>query len=602
MDQSSNLFVIEGSDGTGKTTQLALLTKRLQAAGYDVVNFSFPRYSEPSSYFIKSYLAGHYGTAQNVGPYAAALFYALDRYEASSDIREALQAGKIVLIDRYSGSNLAHQGGKFTNPEDRRGFYLWLDSLEHQILHLPRPKKSLVLSAPTDITQALIFERGQKSSQKPDIHEVDVQHLEATANAYDELCTLFPEDYHRIDCARGGKLLSKQEVSDLLWNSLEPLLPAPESTQQQAYTPPLVKPPLLASTNAGSRDLKLELKSVSGLVTNQLRQSNITVSHEPLSKPDYYIPSQLDKKTTDQYRKVMNQLLTSYQRYSSELHDFEAVLPLAYLQNVWVEGDLQSLKAAIIELVASPLQELQIAGQKLFEQLYDYQNHGLSLSEVTIPLEMVHQKRATNQQAATLAQKNLNTGFGDTSTPVRLVRSTPRNEMELLPELLYCHSNASYNEINHDVAGWSYQQKSQQLVSLLATAPLELSQVSYELEILAPIDELFELKTQLDPLSIRLQSLTARYGFEVPSSIEHSDACDEFENCFDSSFALIGSLQSTNNTLSAYGILRGHKARARVIITGDSRQQLLQPTQPTALSQKIRDLLCIQHPLLYTTD
>nr|AIA13126.1 Thymidylate kinase [uncultured bacterium] len=178
MDQSNNLFVIEGSDGTGKHTQFTLLTERLRTAGYDVVSFDFPRYEQPSSHYIRNYLAGEYGDAKTVGPYAASLFYALDRYEAGPAIRAALEAGKVVLIDRYTGSNLAHQGRKFDRAEDRKGFYLWLDSLEHQILNIPRPNRSFVLYAPPEITTKLITDRqGTKPGVKDDIHESDHEHL-----------------------------------------------------------------------------------------------------------------------------------------------------------------------------------------------------------------------------------------------------------------------------------------------------------------------------------------------------------------------------------------------------------------------------------------
>ena len=115
-------IVLEGADGSGKTTQFNLLSERLQAVGYDVAVFDFPRYNEPSSHFIQSYLNGLYGPASKISPYTASLFYALDRFETKSAITRALESGKIVLSNRYVGSNMAHQGSKFTNIAERRGF------------------------------------------------------------------------------------------------------------------------------------------------------------------------------------------------------------------------------------------------------------------------------------------------------------------------------------------------------------------------------------------------------------------------------------------------------------------------------------------------
>src|SRR3989344_8561538 len=96
-------IVLEGSDGSGKTTQFNLLAERLRAAGHDVDTYSFPRYEEPSSYFVNRYLNGEYGPATEVSPYTASLFYALDRFEAAPLIRQSLADGKIVLSARYAG-------------------------------------------------------------------------------------------------------------------------------------------------------------------------------------------------------------------------------------------------------------------------------------------------------------------------------------------------------------------------------------------------------------------------------------------------------------------------------------------------------------------
>src|SRR5512141_950829 len=122
MRKNGMLIVIEGSDGSGKTTQVELLASRLRKAGHVVETASFPRYDEPSSYFVREYLAGHYGTAAHVNPYTASLFYALDRYQAAISIRGAMEQGRIVLANRYVGSNMAHQGAKFPHADERRGF------------------------------------------------------------------------------------------------------------------------------------------------------------------------------------------------------------------------------------------------------------------------------------------------------------------------------------------------------------------------------------------------------------------------------------------------------------------------------------------------
>src|SRR3989338_1416776 len=104
MKQNGLFLVIEGTDGSGKETQFNLLAERIRNAGHQVETFDFPRYDEPSSYFVKQYLNGVYGTAEEVGPYTGSLFYAIDRYQAAPQIRRALDQGKVVLSNLFHGS------------------------------------------------------------------------------------------------------------------------------------------------------------------------------------------------------------------------------------------------------------------------------------------------------------------------------------------------------------------------------------------------------------------------------------------------------------------------------------------------------------------
>ncbi len=230
METKQGLFiVIEGTDGSGKTTQFELLKNRLIEAGYEVEAFDFPQYEQPSSHFVKQYLNGEYGTVDEVGPYTASLFYALDRFHAAGKIRRALKEGKVVISNRYTGSNMGHQGTKFANPEERRGYFIWLDNLEFEMLRIPRPDISFVLRVPADIAQSLVDSKTQRSytDKKRDIHKSDLKHLERAVAVYDDLCQLFPKDFQRLDCVRNDKLLDPETVQSMLWEKISPLLPQP---------------------------------------------------------------------------------------------------------------------------------------------------------------------------------------------------------------------------------------------------------------------------------------------------------------------------------------------------------------------------------------
>src|SRR6186997_1725073 len=139
MANNGLFLVIEGTDGSGKGTQFKRLVDRLTDAGHEVATFDFPQYDQPSSYFVREYLNGKYGTAEQVGPYTGSMFFALDRYQAAPAIQEALAAGKVVLANRFTGSNMAHQGTKFDSAEERRGYFIWLDNIEFEMLKIPRP-------------------------------------------------------------------------------------------------------------------------------------------------------------------------------------------------------------------------------------------------------------------------------------------------------------------------------------------------------------------------------------------------------------------------------------------------------------------------------
>ena len=228
--QDEGLFiVIEGVDGSGKGTQFKLLTERLAHEGYEVATFDFPQYDEPSSYFVRQYLTGKYGSAEQVGPYTGSLFYALDRYEAAPKIRKAMAEGKIVLANRYIGSNMAHQGTKLQNAAERRGYFIWLDNIEFEMLRIPRPTLSFVLRVPAETAQQLVDQKEERSytKEKRDLHEADLGHLQRAVEVYDDMCQLFPRDFSRIDCTRRQISCSTlTAVHELIWGKVEPMLPA----------------------------------------------------------------------------------------------------------------------------------------------------------------------------------------------------------------------------------------------------------------------------------------------------------------------------------------------------------------------------------------
>lgn len=212
------LFVIEGTDGSGKGTQTKLLVKKLEHLGYDVATQDFPRYGKKSAGLVEEYLNGRYGTAVEVGPYRASIFYACDRYAASFDIKEWLDEGKIVILNRYVSSNMGHQACKIEDETERAKYLQWLDELEFGLFGIPRPTTVFFLYVPAEIGQQLVEKKGLRQyiegTQSKDIHEADLTHLKAAEATYKSIAKEY--GWKQIDCVVDGKLRSIEEIHEAI--------------------------------------------------------------------------------------------------------------------------------------------------------------------------------------------------------------------------------------------------------------------------------------------------------------------------------------------------------------------------------------------------
>ncbi|MBP9667710.1 hypothetical protein KBD87_02805 [Candidatus Saccharibacteria bacterium] len=217
-------IAIEGGDGSGKGTQTRLLTEFLRQAGKDVLETDFPRYGQPSAYYVERYLNGAYGGTNDVSAELGSLPYAIDRYAAKAEIIEYLKKpDAFVISNRYVASNLAHQGAKIADIAERRTFYERTMQTEYEVLGIPRPTKSVVLVMPTTFMQANVDKKEVRAytDKKRDIHEADASHLEKAKANYEELCRLYPEEFTAIICTDGN---GQMRTIDDIQKSLRALL------------------------------------------------------------------------------------------------------------------------------------------------------------------------------------------------------------------------------------------------------------------------------------------------------------------------------------------------------------------------------------------
>jgi len=217
-------IVIDWTDWSGKWTQTKILVDRLKNEWFGVEMADFPQYWHRSAAMVEDYLNGNFGSAQDVWPYRASVFYAIDRYEASFKIREWLDAWKIVVSNRYVSSNMWHQAWKIHDIKERDKFLDWLDEFEYWLFWIPRPDINILLYMPTEIWQQLVDKKWKReyTDKKRDIHEADLQHLKDAAEAYRYVA----EKYHRvvIDSAPDWNLLSIDDISNVLRDKIIHLL------------------------------------------------------------------------------------------------------------------------------------------------------------------------------------------------------------------------------------------------------------------------------------------------------------------------------------------------------------------------------------------
>lgn len=227
----NKIFVIEGTDGSGKQTQTNLIYERLIKDEKNVFKTSFPNYDNPSSGPVKEYLSGNISKDPNdISPKAASCFYAVDRYISyKENIEKYYKDDKtIILFDRYISSNLLHQGGKilkecndFSKLDE---FCDWISNLEYNDLELPKPTQVFFLHVPVDYTLSLMKNRDNKFSKdsKKDIHEIDPYHLKKSEAS--GLYFAKKLNWQIIECVKDGKLRSIEDINNEIYSAIQKLI------------------------------------------------------------------------------------------------------------------------------------------------------------------------------------------------------------------------------------------------------------------------------------------------------------------------------------------------------------------------------------------
>ena len=217
------LIVIEGLDGSGKSTQINLLAEEVKRRGLPYKQIKLPNYDGDSSALVKMYLAGTFGkNPEDVNAYAASAFYAVDRFASFKTIwKEDYENGSVILADRYTTSNAYHQMIK--QPRENWDAYIeWLEDFEYNKIGIPKPDLVIYLDMPVEISQKLMTSRYEGNESKKDVHEANVSYLnacrEAAAYASEKI------GWVRIACSEGENARSIEEIAEDIRTSIERIL------------------------------------------------------------------------------------------------------------------------------------------------------------------------------------------------------------------------------------------------------------------------------------------------------------------------------------------------------------------------------------------
>ncbi len=220
---NGKLIVIEGLDGSGKSTQEELLKQKLCDCGVKINFIKLPNYDDPACELVKMYLSGRFGKKPgDVNAYAASSFFAVDRYVSYHCYwKEAYQNGEVFLADRYTTSNAYHQLTK-TDKSDWDSYLDWLEDFEYNKLGIPKPDAVIYLDMPIEISQRLMTSRYKGDETKKDIHEKDVAYLNSCREAADYACKKL--GWSRISCAQDGQPLPIEVISEKIFDAVKEAL------------------------------------------------------------------------------------------------------------------------------------------------------------------------------------------------------------------------------------------------------------------------------------------------------------------------------------------------------------------------------------------
>lgn len=214
-------IVIDWIDWSGKGTQVARVKQELENMGKKVKLLDYPRYGEKSAFAVEKYLNWDYG--KQVWAKASSIFYAIDRFDSSFDIRKDMSEYDYIISNRYVSASMIHQAWKIQDSKARDEFINWLDDLEYNIFGIPRPDKVIFLNVSPEMSQKLVLMKEEREylkwGKKMDLHEEDKDHLKnAHASAMDVVSRF--DNWVKIDCEKDLEMRDMEDITKDILNEI----------------------------------------------------------------------------------------------------------------------------------------------------------------------------------------------------------------------------------------------------------------------------------------------------------------------------------------------------------------------------------------------
>jgi len=562
-----------------------------------------------------------------------------------------------------------------------------------------------VLTVPVEVLQQRLNTR-QDSSEAvtgKDVHESDDTHIQMSSEVYLDMCKLFPKDFHQIDCARSGKIMPAASIHDLIWKSVQTILPPVASqkliSQTSATTPSIASPTLqpqqfVTKTKSGWEYTKLGQQFIDSAVTDSVgdvygftdKLSNLTIAaamarlsrrgddmrvtildefaahqgkdaqllervitaygddsvqqlvgiyivvenasnlltkqlewgrlaayleqstryiyydqKDRNGKYKYFTPKNLNKQTKELYEQSMTRIFEAYSSMVRNLTDYlmretstpksqqdaawrsairaqacdaiRPVLPVATKSTVGIYASGQALEMMIMRLRASPSTEAVQAADSILKQARKVIPTFLERADKPERGGAITAYLAnTKHEVSKLATKYMPYSYSGVTQPVKLKDYWPKNELDIVPHMLYEHSDMSIEDITAEVSKWPITQKMEVFNAYMGERlnrrhkpGRALEQAHYTWDLVCDYGVFRDMQRHRMVDDLQWQSLSPRFGFDVPQIVEEAGLSDIFEGCFDLSAELYSMLQQAGYAYEAqYATLLGHKMRWKV--------------------------------------